>query len=165
MAAKDERVYLRAKRLVDPETGAEVSAFMPAGAADYAQLREKGMRIGGLYRALITRPRNYEFHKLAHKLSRLARDNLPGFEGMTTHEALKKLQTDAKLECNVTVTEIPGVGTLHSVQAKSIAFDAMDQQAFWALMQGIYKYIAETYWPQSSAEEIQKMVEMMPGVD
>lgn len=165
MAAKDQRIYLRAKRLIDPETGAEVSAFIPAGAADYAQLREKGMKIGGLYRALITRPRNYEFHKLAHKLSCLCRDNIPEFAGMGTHEVLKKLQTDAQLECDVTVTEIPGIGTLHSVQARSIAFDAMPQDAFWALMQGIYRHIEATHWPTTPPEEIHKMVEMMPGID
>lgn len=164
-AKKKEFVYLRAMRLVDPKTGAEVSAFVPAGEGDHNHLREKGLKIGGLYRAAITRPRNYEFHKLAHRLADLCRQNLDDFHGLGTHEALKKLQQDAQVECDITVTKVPGFGTLHSVQPRSIAFDAMDQQAFWALVRRICDHISKTYWPQCTPEQIEDMIKVMPGVD
>lgn len=164
-AKKKEFVYLRAVRLVDPKTGAEVSAFVPAGEADYSQLREKGMKIGGLYRAALTRPRNYEFHKLAHKLADLCRKNLEPFQGLGTHEALKKLQQDAEVECDITITKVPGFGVLKSVQPRSIAFDALDQQAFWVMMRAICEHIVATYWPQCTPEEVEEMIKVMPGVD
>lgn len=160
--AKRQPVYLRVRKLVDPETGQMVPAMVPAGAADATTLRERGIKTGQQLRADITLPRNYAFHKLGHRLADLARENLPGFEGLDAHEAFKRLQRESEVECDVTLTEIPGVGTLRSVQPRSMAFDRMDQGAFYQMVRGIAEYIAREYWPQCSPEEIEQMIELMP---
>lgn len=160
--SKRQPIYLKTRRLVDPDTGAQVSALVPAGAADYNQIRERGVTIGQLLRADLTRPRNSEFHRLAHKLADLVRQNIDDFSGLGAHEALKRLQEQAEVECDVTLTDIPGLGTLRSVKAKSIAFDAMDQTRFYQLVRAISTYISTTYWPQCSPEEVESMIQLMP---
>lgn len=155
-------IYLRTRRLIDPASGAEVSAMVPAGAADAALIRERGVTIGQLLRGDITQPRNYEYHKLAHRLGDLVRENIDGFEGLDAHQTLKKLQEDSEVECDVTLTEIPGVGTLRSVQPRSMAFDAMEQGEFYQFMRGLSQHIVRRYWPQCSPEEIAGMIDLMP---
>jgi len=161
-ATKKPRIYFRVAKLIDPESGALVGAIVPAGAADASLMREKGLKVGDLFRADITKPRSYGFHKQAHKLSRLVADSIDGFAGMGAHEALKRLQEEAKVECDVTRTYIPGIGTVDHIKARSIAFDEMEQTAFYAMIRSLSQYISEVYMPSCSAEEVEKMIELMP---
>lgn len=155
-------IYLRTARLVDPATGHQVSALVPAGAADVEMIRERGVTIGQMLRADLTKPRNPEFHRLAHALGDLVRKNIEGFEECTAHGAIKRLQEVSGIGCDITRTEIPSVGVLVSKQPRSIAFDSMDQGEFFELVRSLCRFIAERYWPQCTAEEVEQMVELMP---
>lgn len=159
---KRQPVYLRAVRLVDPATGQQVSAMVPACAADAEMIRERGVTIGQMLRADLTKPRNPEFHRLAHALGDLVRRNLDGFSDCTAHGAIKRLQEVSGIACDVTRTEIPGVGVLVSKQPRSIAYDSMDQGEFYELVHSLCKFIVERYWPQCTAEEVEQMIELMP---
>jgi len=156
-------LYLRTVRLVDPATGQQVSALVPAGAADAEAIRERGVTIGQMLRADLTKPRNPEFHRLAHALGDLVRKNIDGFSDTTAHGAIKRLQEQSGIGCDVTRTDIPGLGVLVSKQPKSIAFDSMDQGEFYELVRSLCRFIAERYWPQCTAEEVEAMVDLMPG--
>ncbi|WP_414499410.1 hypothetical protein [Zymobacter sp. IVIA_12111.31 C1] len=155
--SKQQPVYMRAVRLVDPTTGAEVSAFIPASATDASIVRERGVKIGTTLRCDMKQPRNLQFHRLAHALGRLVAQNIDDFTGKNAHDALKKLQTDSGVECDITHTDVPGFGVLVSKQPRSIAFDRMDQGRFFQLMSELCTYIAKTYWPQCTAEQIEEM--------
>ena len=159
--SKRQPVYLRTVRLIDPQTGAEVSAFVPAGHADASTIRERGITIGNTLRADITRPRNVQFHRLAHAIGGLVAQNIEAFEGMGQHQALKQLQFESGVECDVTRTEVPGVGVLESKRPRSLAFDAMEQSAFYEFVAGVCGYIARTYWPMCTPEQVEQMAEAM----
>ncbi|WP_414502941.1 hypothetical protein [Zymobacter sp. IVIA_5232.4 C2] len=64
--------------------------------------------------------------------------NIDDFNGKNAHDALKKLQTDSGVECD-------------------IAFDRMDQGRFFQLMSELCTYIAKTYWPHCTEEQIEEM--------
>lgn len=160
--AKRQPVYLRVVKLIDPATGNVVPALVPAGAADNSVLRDRGLKTGALVRADVTRPRNPEFHRLAHALGTLVRVNIDGFERYEAHGALKKLQQDSGHGCEETIIEVPGMGSLLCRQPRSIAFDCMDQGEFYQLMRNLCRYIAETYWPQCTPEQVEQMVDLMP---
>ena len=55
-------------------------------------------------------------------------------------------------------TDVLGFGVLVSKQPRSIAFDRIDQGHFFELMIELSTYIAKTYWPQCTAEQIEEMV-------
>jgi len=159
--SKRQPVYLRAVRLVDPSTGAEVSALVPAGAADQQVIRERGVTIGNLLRADLTKPRNLQFHRLAHALGDLVRQNIDGFEDMSSHEVLKRLQRECGAECEISHIEIPGGGALEYRQPRSMAFDAMDQTRFYEFVAALCGHIARTYWAQCTPEEVEEMASAM----
>lgn len=160
--SKRQPVYLRTARLIDPATGQQVSALVPAGHADAQAIRERGVTIGQMLRADLTKPRNPEFHRLAHALGDLVCKNIDGYSDCTAHGAIKRLQERSGIGCEVTRTEIPEVGVLVSKKPKSIAFDSMDQGEFYELVRSLCRYIAERYWPQCTAEEVEEMIELMP---
>lgn len=159
--SKQQPVYMRAVRLVDPTTGAEVSAFIPASGTDMQNIRERGIKIGTTLRCDMKQPRNLQFHRLAHALGRIVSENIDAFTGMQAHAALKKLQTDSGVECDVTKTDIPGVGVLETKAPRSMAFDAMEQSRFFTMMTGLCQHIASQYWPQCTAEQIEDMASAM----
>lgn len=161
-AVKRQPIYLRTRKLIDPETGHLVAALVPAGAADATSLRERGIKTGQQLRADVTLPRNYGFHKQGHKLADLVRKNIEGFEGLDAHQVFKKLQEEARVECDITRTWLPQLGMMEHAKARSMAFDEMEQGDFYKMVRGISTHIATTYWPQCSPEEIEAMADLMP---
>lgn len=159
--SKRQPVYLRTVRLVDPETGAEVSALVPAGATDHRTLRERGVTIGNTLRADITKPRNLEFHRLAHAIGGLVAENIEPFAGMGHHDALKKLQRESGVECDISYIEIPGGGALEHRQPRSMAFDSMDQGQFHKFVAGICQHIVRQHWPTCTPEQVEQMATAM----
>lgn len=162
---KRQPVYFRAVRLIDPQTRVEVSAFVPAGAADANTIRERGIKIGNILRGDLTRPRNVEFHRLAHAIGGLVAESIDKFSGMNHHEVLKRLQFESGVECDITRTDLPEFGmVLENKQPRSLAFDCMEQGEFYEFVRGICTHISTEYWPQCAPEEIEEMAKAMPGV-
>ncbi|MBW5800659.1 hypothetical protein [Halomonas elongata] len=160
--SKRPRVYMRARKLIDPATGQMVGAFMPAGAADASIVRGRGYKDGELLRADLFLPRHLEFHRLAHALGGLVAENIEGFEGLDHHQAIKRLQEKSGEGCEITRTEVPGFGVLEHRAPYSIAFDEMDQAEFYKLMRALCRFIASEYWPHLEPEQVEEMIELMP---
>lgn len=135
-----------------------------ADAAAYSMVDERNYADGDLIRLEITKPRDYGQLKRAHKIGTLARTQLPGFEALDSHEAVKKLQVDSGMCCDVTRTDLCalglGYGVLESRQAKTIAFDKMDEAEFQALVKGICLHIHEKYWPAMHPLAIEQMMRL-----
>ena len=149
--SKRERILLRVER----------GALVPADAHSQQRLREKGYRVGDILAAELIKPRHPGFWRLAHRIGTLCVQNIDAFSSLSPHQAIKKLQFDTGLWCDITETEIPGLGTLVSKQPRSLAFESLDQGEFYELMKGLCGHIAATYWPHLSAEAVQEMAESM----
>ena len=147
--SKRERLLLRVER----------GALVPADAHSQQRLRERGYRVGDVLAAELIKPRHPGFWRLAHRIGTLCVQNLEAFHGLSAHQAIKKLQFDTGLWCDITETEIPGLGVLLSKQPRSLAFESLDQGEFYELMKGLCGHIAATYWPHLSAEAVQEMAE------
>lgn len=155
--------YLRARVLIDPASGEEVGALVPASPADRDLLRKRRLKPGDLLRGQLTQPRNLGFHNLAHKLGQLIVENIDAFAGVDPHEALKRLQRESGMGCDQQHIEIPGLGTCLVNVPRSMAFDRMDEADFRALLQGLCRYLSAVYWPECDEGEIAAMVEFMPA--
>lgn len=142
-------IYLTPMRLVDPTTGEEHAAFVPCHEIDRRLARERGFRVGHEYRAEIKQSRNVRFHRLAHAVGHLLVDNVEKFRDKSAHDALKQVQADSGVCCDVErfVIDLGQFGR-HEVERnvpRSIAFDDMEEDEFANFFNGITAYIGEHY--------------------
>ena len=146
-----ERILLRV------EKGALVPAHEPAREA----LRARGFKVGDVLLADLAKPRNAGFHRLAHAIGRLVTENVQDFAGQDAHAALKRLQAESGLACDVQSLNLPGFGQCMVTIPRSISFDAMDEGEFRQLVQGLCRFIAQKYWASCTPEEIERMAQAM----
>lgn len=147
IAAKRARrpVYLLVRKLVDPATGEEIGALVPAHDIDARLLRERKFHTGREVRAELKQPRVEWQHRLVHKIGTLMVDNVEGWEQLNSHDAVKRLQRESGTCCEEMEIDVPGVGRLMIKQAESLAFDEMEQDRFQVLFDGITEYIGLKY--------------------
>jgi len=167
-------VYLMVRRLVDPTTGEEVGALVPAHPIDQRLLKERRFNVGREIRAELKQSRNPAFHRLVHAVGGLLVDHVDGFDTLTSHDAIKRIQTESGVFCEVVdvdaaplasaflaaceklfgeggrrllATVLPQVRTVQYRVARSISFDEMDEGEFSELFRGITDYIDKHYMP------------------
>ena len=150
--SKRERILLRVER----------GALVPADAHSQQRLRERGYRVGDVLAAELVKPRSPGFWRLAHRIGTLCVESIEAFHGLNAHQAIKKIQADAGLECDVTHTDIPGLGVLVSKQPRSLSFESMEQGQFYEFTRAACRHIASTYWPHLTAEQVQEMADTFP---
>ena len=140
-------------------------ALVPGDGYTTKRLAERGYRIGDILLADLRKPRNPGFHRLAHQLGTLVANNIPEFDGLDGHQALKRLQVEGNIACD----ELPVFLTLLGQKIKvnqriprSLSFASMDEGEFRETLQAMCRFIAAEYWPAMTAEQIEEMAEMMP---
>lgn len=148
-AAKRARrpVYLIVRKLMDPATGEMIGALVPAHPSDARLLRERKFTTGREVRAELKQSRNQAFHRLAHALGHLLVDNLEGFEMLDAHGALKRIQREAGVCCEPVEIDLGPLGKVLAQQARSIAFDEMEEGEFGEFFRGICDYVDVHYLP------------------
>lgn len=160
---KDRRaIYLRVHRVMMPETGEIVGALVPESIISQREMRERALKTGDVIRCELRKKRNPKYWRLVHALGGLLADQAEGYEGLTQHKALKKLQADAGVECDVEMFELGDLGTVQRKVPRSLSFDELDEQAFdaaWALM---VKH-ASTCLHGLDEETIQQLCESVAG--
>jgi len=139
-------VYLVVRRLVDPATGEEIGALVPAHPIDQRLLKERRFHVDREVRAELKQPRNVAFHRLAHAVGHLLVDNVEEFRDLTSHEALKRLQREAGVCCEPFEIDLgPVLGKVTAMQARSLAFDELEEDEFRTFFDGITAWIGEHY--------------------
>lgn len=159
-------IYLTPMRLVDPTDGIEYAAFVPCHAIDNRLACERGFRIGHEYRAEIKQSRNVKFHRLAHALGHLLVDNVEQFAGKSAHDALKQVQADSGVCCDVErfVIDLGQFGR-HEVERnvpRSMAFDDMESDEFSQLFTGLCDYI-DAHYSSVMTDEVRAEYFLMTG--
>lgn len=142
-------VYGTWTRVVIPETGEERLAWVAAHPIDSRLLRERGWKRGVECRAEFKRSRNVKFHRLGHAIGNLLVENVEAFRDMDGHDALKKVQADSGVCCDVEKLVID-LGTFgrHEVDRnipRSLAFDELEEDEFAVFFNGICRFIDENY--------------------
>ena len=137
-------------------------ALLPGDGYTQMRLRQRGYKLGDILLADLRKPRNPGFHRLAHRLGTLVANNIEDFEGLDGHQALKRLQWEARIACDSMEVRVAGVGKAEVITPRSLSYASMDQSEFEAVMRQFSEYIARTYWPDMTAEAIEEMAESMP---
>jgi hypothetical protein len=132
-------------------------ALAPADHLAAAELRARGFRLGDTVLAEITKPRNPGFHRLAHQLGALLAENLDAFDGCDPHSVLKRLQVEGNIGCDEMAVVFPGIGPCTYRIPRSLSFASMDEGEFKAVITEMCRYVARTYWPGCTPEQIESM--------
>lgn len=138
-------VYLMVARLVDPRTGEEVGALIPANDIDRRLMKERRFAVGREIRAELKQPRNPAFHRLAHAIGNLLVDNVEAFRDMSGHDALKAVQIESGVCCEPMELDLGPLGRVTVKQPRSLAFDEMAEDEFRQFFDGITAWIGEHY--------------------
>ena len=134
----------------------------PADGYTVKRLRERGYNIGDTLMAILTKPRNPKFHRLAHQLGTLCVQNIKGFENLSEHNALKRLQWESGAGCDEIGAIIPNVGLTQIRIPKSLSYESMDEGEFKETIVAICRYIADHYWPDMKPDQVERLAEIMP---
>lgn len=133
---RDRDVRFTVMRVVIPETGEEVGALVPSHPVDRRSMRERKYNTGKQVRATLRMDRNPMFYRKAHVLSGWLADNVERFQGLSQHDALKKLQELSGIGCEQVDYDLPGIGKLTRTEAESLNFADMDEGRFVELWSG-----------------------------
>jgi len=138
-------------------------SIVPADAYTAGLLRNRGYKIGEIVAATITKPRNPGFHRLAHQIGALVAANVDQFDGMQAHQVLKRLQIEGRIGCEEIGIMVPGYGYLMQFIPLSLGFESMGEEEFHDVVRQFCTYIAKTYWPSCTPEEIEDMAQAFVG--
>lgn len=157
----DRPVYFRVEKLVRPDTGEEVGALVPMTQWDQRTMRDRKYFKGTELRADLKKRRNVKFHKMAHALGALIVDHVEGYETEDTHSALKRMQRECGTCCEEIEIDLGPLGKVKAQQARSIAFDEMEQGDFQKLVLDICAHIRKVCQgvPDSELSEIIASIE------
>lgn len=137
-------------------------SLVPADAWAEKMLRSRHYRVGDVVAAEIRKPRNPGFHRLAHAFGELLAQNVEALRGCDGHEALKRVQIEADIECRHARLRIDGEEVEYRMP-RSLSFESMSQAEFEKFCDRVGQYVADTYWPTLSPEQVQQMIECMPA--
>lgn len=134
-------------------------ALVPAD--DYAakKLRDRGYAIGDVLAADLSKLRNPAFHRLVHRIGRLAVANIEAFKNGDAHDAIKRMQVEAGIACIQQVADLPAVGKCLVTIPRSLSFSSLDEGEFREVARAICRHISEKYWPTMTPEAIEEMAE------
>lgn len=135
--------------------------FVPADNYTADRLRSKGYNIGDQLNAVLTKARNPAFNRLVHAFGKIVSDNIPMFEGMDSHRVLKRVQIEAKIECDEVLLYAEGVGSFIQFLPRSLSFSSMDEGRFKEVFVEMCRHIAKTYWKDRTPEQIEEMAGIM----
>lgn len=134
--------------------------IVPADEMTRAKLNER-YRVGDVAFIEIVKPRNPGYHRLAHGIADLIRENIEAFAHLHQHDVLKRLQIEANVGCEQMGIFVPGVGLCQHLIPRSLSYESMDQTEFEQVISGLCDYVAKTYWPGMEPEQIEQMAEAM----
>ena len=94
-----------------------------------------------------------------HRIGQLVVANIDAFQGMDAHTALKRIQLEGNIACEQLALTMPNVGVVMAKVPRSLSFESMDEGEYQDVARSMCRYVAERYWPDLSAEQIERMAE------
>jgi len=135
--------------------------FVPASKASEDALRALGLKMGADVLVEVSKPRNAQFFRLAHAFGRLLVENLDDFAGMDWHAAIKKVQRDGRIECEISTVELAGNAVAEIITPRSLSFASMGEETFREVYQQMCRFAAANYWQEMTPEKIDEMAGVM----
>ena len=146
-----ERIYFRVSK----------GCIVPADNYALSLLQARKFKVGDLVAADLVKPRNPKFNNLVHRIGKLVCQNIEGFELLTEHAAIKRLQLEGQIECVEQHYHKDGLGMIVQFLPNSLSFATMCEERYVAAAKAICALISIKYWPSCTAEQIERMAGAM----
>lgn len=149
------------RRVVIPETGELVGAWVPMHPVDQKSMRENRYTVGKELRAVFKQARNVGWWRKTHLLGGWLAQHVDGFEALSQHAAIKRLQELSGVGCEQVVYDIPNLGQLTRSEALSLNFDDCDEGEFNTLWTGWIEWLRLEKWgalDPLSREEVEELI-------
>lgn len=150
----ERAIMMTVLRVIDPETGESIKALVPSYALDRRALNDRGLRLGDQVLTDVFKDRNPRFWRKFHALSTFLAENVDDLSGMKSHDALKKVQLDARVYCELQDFVLEDGTVLRHWTTKSLNFDDTDETAAEEIWQQLCDYVAGQYFPDWDAEQV-----------
>lgn len=154
----ERAIMMTILRLVDPETGEQIKALVPSFPIDRRVLNDRGLRLGDQVLVDTFKDRNPRFWRKFHALSIFLAENVEDLSGMRAHDALKKVQLDARVYCELSDFALEDGTVLRHWVAKSLNFDDTDETTAEEIWQQLCDYVAREYFPDWSDDQMKQAV-------
>lgn len=175
---------------VEPATlrnGIKCAVLVARFATDRRLMKERGYRVGDELRAELSKPRILGQHRKAHLIGQLCVEQLEGFERENSHSAIKRLQRESGICCELQAIDaspvveailaaaqsllgaavtkmlravLPEIKTIEVSVPQSLAFDRMEQDHFELFYRGICAHLCAEYWKDCQPDQIERMAEL-----
>jgi len=166
--SKRRRGSRKTKGKLSPEIAVMVvvtkdGTFKPADSYSARKCRDRGFKVGMELMAYFKPPRSNGQWRCAHQVGTFLIQNVDAYSHLTdAHKALKKLQQDAGIECEVNHIEVPGLGTLQVKTPRSLAFDDMDGGTFTTVYKAMTLHIQQNYFQDMDAQAVEDIIRLSP---
>ena len=134
-------------------------ALVPADHYANSRYQERNLKPGQIVQVEIFKLRSQGFNRLSHKVGALVAENIPAFEGMDAHQAIKRLQIESGTACDEIGISVPGFGLCVQKLPRSFSFESMDETEYRESIKSICRYVSSRYWPSVSPEQVEQMAE------
>lgn len=185
---KDPRHIMFRVESATLRSGVRCAVLVARFATDRRLLKERGYRVGDELRAELSKPRILGQHRKTHLIGQLCVEQLEGFERENSHSAIKRLQRESGVCCELQAIDaspvveailaaaqtllgaavtkmlravLPEIKTIEVSVPQSLAFDRMEQGEFEQFYRGLCSYVCAEYWPHLTADEVAAMAELM----
>lgn len=160
--ARREPIYLKLAELVEPSTGELRKCFVAANRQEGEVLRTRKLTVGDVYRCELHKPRHAKHHRLVMATLAFLVDNCEIFD--TIDQALVAIKVGMGY-CDPIIHVDAKGRTQTAYIPRSIAFDAMDEDAFAKFHVDLVRFITKRYLPGMTPEQMGQAVELMKGTD
>jgi len=136
--------------------------LFPADDIAEEALRERKYAVNDKVSAVLRKPRNPQYHRLAHVFGKMLVENLEDFENLNSHEALKKIQIEAKIKCQRIPILLKHTRISDYLIPQSLSFESMDQTEFQEVYKAMCAHVFKRYWPDLTPQQVEEMTGVMP---
>lgn len=154
-----ERAILAvARKLVDPDTGEEVKAFVPAYPMDRRAMNEAKVRLNDMVLIDVHLDRNPRFWRLFHAMGGWLADNTDDLAGLSAHDALKAMQLNSRVWCELADFVLEDGTTVRHWTTKSLSFASAGEDVAQEVWTRMCDHVAEKYLPDMTPEQVAEVV-------
>lgn len=147
---KPEIIYLRVEK----------GALVPADGFAQKQLKAKGYHTRDVLAVTLKKLNNPKFDRLLHRIGQLCAANIEAFHGLGAHQVLKKLQIESNTHCEELPILLPELGIVATQRIPlSLNFEEVDDSLRHEIGLAWCRWIAKTYWPTLTPEQVEEMAE------
>lgn len=136
-------------------------SFVPADLASRRLCKDRGMTVGSEFISYLYEPRDKAQWRVAHQVGTFLTQHVEAFHGLSSHDALKKVQKDGRIALLEEQIDLGTLGVVTRSVPESLAFGFIDNTRWTEIWRQMCTYIRKTYFGEIDADAVEAMDKLM----